>query len=314
MNRSLATAGIALLPCSAVLAQGDAPPSALQCGRNASLVTVTAGDQPVMTYRHGDAPFKPYVKTLHTPSGVQILRDSPSDHVHHRGLMYAVEINGADFWGETKRSGKQVPASEVEAAAAPGRGVRIVHRLSWISAGSDKPVAVEERLIEAHGTVHGATLLTWRLSLKPADGQETIAIQGSHYQGLGLRFVQSMDGSEKFRHASGDASAVVRGSERVTPSAWTAYTAPASGHPVTVAIFDHPKNVRHPAGMFTMHKPFSYLSATPNVWKTRLDLNRGETLVLRYGVGVWDGDAVSDTIERVYQAWLKLSDAGAAKP
>ena len=31
---------------------------------------------------------------------------------------------------------------------------------------------------------------------------------------------------------------------------------------MTVAMFDHPTNVRHPANWFTMTEPFAYLCAT----------------------------------------------------
>ena len=77
---------------------------------------------------------------------------------------------------------------------------------------------------------------------------------------------------------------------------------------VTVAMFDHPTNPRSPAGMFTMLKPFAYISATPNVWKEPLVIKAGQTVTLRYGVALWDGRIDKPTIERTYQQWLKLSD------
>ncbi len=275
--------------------------------RDDALVTVTLDGKPVLTYRHGDAPFKPYVKTLCTPGGVQILRDSPHDHVHHRGLMFALAVDGMDFWSEAGTSGKQVPAAAAGTTAIPGGGVRIDQRLNWIPAGSDKPTAVEDRSVAVHGVVQGATLLTWRTTIRPAPGVDGVSLSGSHYQGLGMRFVTSMDGADTFLHASGAVGPLVRGTEHVTPSAWSACTAPADGKPVTAALLDHPKNPRAPAGMFTMYKPFSYLAATPNVWKQPLVLKAGETLDLRYGVAVLDGETGRERLASIHQAWIGLA-------
>ena len=71
------------------------------------------------------------------------------------------------------------------------------------------------------------------------------------------------------------------------------------GKPVTVAIFDHPKNLRHPAKMFTMSTPFAYLSATCNVWKEPITIKAGKPLDLRYGVAVWDGEVEKTAVARV---------------
>ena len=76
---------------------------------------------------------------------------------------------------------------------------------------------------------------------------------------------------------------------------------------VTVAVFDHPKNVRHPATMFTMPAGFAYISATLNLMEEPLTIEAGKPLLLRYGVAVWDGEAEPAEVERVYARWAKLA-------
>ncbi|MBI4579868.1 MAG: PmoA family protein, partial [Planctomycetes bacterium] len=73
-------------------------------------VTVKIGTDAVMVYRHGDA-IKPYVEQLLTPSGVNVLRDSPSDHKHHHGIMFAVAVDGVNFWEEREPFGRQISRS-----------------------------------------------------------------------------------------------------------------------------------------------------------------------------------------------------------
>ena len=104
----------------------------------------------------------------------------------------------------------------------------------------------------------GATLVDWRCRLQTPPGKHSMVLGGDHFFGLGIRFLAAMDEGGRFStpHQRGEMCA---GDERLTPAKWCAYTAKADSTPVTVAIFDHPDNLRHPAKMFTMSKPFAYL-------------------------------------------------------
>jgi hypothetical protein len=288
-----------------------AEPPAWTIQKDKSLVTVSWGPQPVLQYRHGDAPFKPYIKELFTPGGVQILRDSPADHVHHRGVMYGIFVNGVDYWSETPQCGRQL-SQQFDTAAVPGDGgrhdCRLSQRLEWRPPSAPQPQLVERRTLVLHRAADvRATLLTWHTELQPGEGAGTLKLTGNHYDGLGLRFVQSMDQVGQFQYASDTPGPIVRGTERVTPAKWAAYTAPADGKTVTVAIFDGPQNPRSPAGLFTMLQPFSYLSATPNIWKEPLELAPGKSLGWSYGVAVWDGEISRDQIDALYQRWSSFA-------
>ena len=63
-------------------------------------IQFTDGSRPLAEYRFGDVNYKPYIEKLCTPSGRNVLRDSPHDHVHHHSLMMAFSIDGCDFWSE----------------------------------------------------------------------------------------------------------------------------------------------------------------------------------------------------------------------
>jgi hypothetical protein len=273
-------------------------------------ITVTDGKQPVLRYRFGDAPFKPYIKTLYSPAGVQVLRDSPHDHIHHRGAMFALFVDGVDFWTERPASGKQQSVEIVGLSSAVKENLAQANwteKLRWIAPEAKRPLVVETRAIEVfRGESIGATLVDWRSLLAAGPGREVITITGTHYDGLGLRFIESMDDTGEFLYAAGEPGPVVRGAERVTRSRWAAYTAPADGKGVTVALFAHPSNPRAPAGMFTMPRHFAYLSATPNVWKNPMEVKQGEPVALHYAIALWDGKTPREAIESLYQQWLKL--------
>lgn len=247
---------------------------------------IRIGNKPALEYRYRDVPFKPYVAQLYSPNGVPVLRDNVADHLHHHGLMFALAAGSVDFWAETPKCGRQVGRS------FEMRDTGFTQQLDWTTSNS-KVLLNEERSVQIHsGPV---TLLTWRSRLQ---AKEEIQLTGNHYFGLGMRFLASMDKIGTFINSANATGDVVRGTERLTDANWCAYTAQG----VTVALFDHPGNLRHPARMFTMNAPFAYQSATLNLWKEPFLLKK--TLDLRYGVAVWDGQPGRDEIEKLYQHWL----------
>jgi hypothetical protein len=272
-------------------------------------ILVKSGERQILEYRCRESPNKPYVRQLFTPGGVQVLRDSPSDHKHHHALMFAVEADKIDFWGEQPNAGieKSLAVESLKSNVRAGIGrAGFLQRLNWIDPQTGKPLLQEVRRIETFAAPElEAALLSWHTALEPAAGKGTVTLDGHHYYGLGMRFVTSMDEEGEFLYSDKKDSESVRGSEKLTPARWCAYRSKAEGKPVTVAMFDSPKNPRHPNKFFTM-RPFAYMSATLNLWKEPMTLKAGEPLDLTYGVAVWDGHVEPAEIEKTYQWWLKL--------
>lgn len=272
----------------------------------AQAVSVTLDGKPVLEYRFGNVPFKPYVEKLYTPAGINILRDAPHDHLHHHALMFAIGVEGVGYWAETPKDGKEVHR-EFLTAAKPQTVV--AERLDWVDPAG-KTVLHETREITLPAAPEGVTLLTWQSTISLPEGAGPTKLTGSHYYGLGMRFLESMDKGGVFQNAAGVEGELVRGDERLSRAPWAAYTAEADGKPVTVAMFDDPKNVRYPAWWFTMQTAFAYLSATMNLHREPLEMQPGKPLPLRYGVAVWDGRQDKETIEKTYQNWLQLMKNG----
>lgn len=277
-------------------------------------VSINAGSQLLLRYPYRNVPFKPYVQQLFSPSGINILRDAPADHLHHHALMFAVKVNGVNFWEETPTAGKQLHKSftnvktDTKTDAENDKRLEIrqagfTEHIDWTNTNKEL-LLKEHRTIDVYrGTNLGATLLTWQSKFELPEGTESTTITGSHYHGLGIRFIKSMDSAGRHLNPDGKPGIVFRGDEKLLRSTWCAYTANADGKPVTVAIFDHPQNPRHPATFFTMTKPFAYLSATLNLHKEPLKVESGKPLVLRYAVAVWDGKVENDRIDKLYRLW-----------
>ena len=250
----------------------------------------------VARYLHGGTQFKPYIDELQTPSGKNILRDAPEDHLHHHGLMYAIKVDGQNFWEENDpHAGRQVT-------------VRIQHSGNFLESEIDwntsesKTLLKETRKISVNRT-NDVTLLDWQSTLKTANDAE---LDGGHYHGLGMRFVHEMDKDGRFFNDTNKHDGeIVRGDERLTRCRWMAYTTKLAGQPVTVAVFDHPSNPV-PMTVFTMgdaSDAFVYLSATMNLHRESINLKAGEEFAVRYQVAVWDGEQSHETIDRVCKVW-----------
>ena len=307
MNTRLPRSVLLLLVVAPVARAGP-----LICGEAKDLLTVRRGERTVLVYQKTPNKFKAYVKELYTPAGVQVLLDSPHDHIHHHALMYAVKAETTDFWteGNAKVSGTQRPRKAATRCtiAKDGNQATVEQTLDWVSAAGEV-VLTEHRRVAVHGdAAPGATLLTWQTRLSVAKGARA-RLWGAHYNGLGMRFVRSMDKGGRFYNPTGKAGVVVRGDEHNLLAPWCAYTAAADGKPVTVAMFAHPKNFRGQTMWFTMTGPFSYLAATLDLHRRRHVLRADRPIDVVYGVAVWDGRIDAAAVEKLYRQWLTTAPA-----
>lgn len=285
-----------------------AKPLAIQ--RSDTEVNVKHGDQLLVCYRYGRVPKKPYVAQLTSPSGAKVLRDAPVDHLHHHGLMFAWTVDGVNFWEESPTGGVQVHRGwknlRVEGGGRRGRAV-LQEELAWNTPDGESLVEETRTLIVRAPVPGRPRLLTWHAEFTAGrDAPATLTIGGTEYHGLGVRFVKAMDTRGlHFNSAGGEEVAGTNGK----PAKWSAYTAEvAPARSVTVAVFNHPANPRHPSEFFTMGEtpPFAYLSNTLGVGTEPLRLRRGEKMSVCFGVAVFDGSVDSQGVNACYRAWLQL--------
>ena len=181
------------------------------------------GKKPVVEYRFTDVAFKPYVKTFTTPGGLNVLRDSPADHVHHHALMFAVKVDGVNFWEEfpDRKPGKQVHARFLsEATASQADGVCSFdigsEQIDW-KAADGRTLLEETRQVRVQrpSDAKDGSVLTWTTRLAVPEGRDKAVLTGSHYHGLGVRFPKSMDRVGTHFNAAGRKGSGVPGKRKV---------------------------------------------------------------------------------------------------
>ena len=261
-------------------------------------LAVFAGEKPVLEYRYDNRPPKPYVHPLYLPNGDPVTLDSPPDHVHHRGLMLAWSaLDGIDFWGEANPAPHGRIVHRRFERIRRGDPVEITALNHWIAEG--KLHLVERRTLRIGSPRPEGIWLDW-ISELTAPAKALLSAGEHPYNGLGIRFVHSMD-LGRVLNASGTTEIDKANGE---PARWCTYYGPLAraGETGGVAFFDHPSNPRHPTPFFVMNTPFGYLSAAPT-FRAPFEMAPGGKLRFHWGVLSYTGQPAPAALDRLFQNW-----------
>ncbi len=251
------------------------------------------GTNKVLVYAFDPVKFKPYVKELWTLSGYNVLRDAPSDHLHHHGLMYAIRVNGLNFWEETPGNGVQKtvqswpPQLVLSADGKPqARLTQVLHWLkpddAFLPDTSAAALLIEHRTLTVTIDAQAKEVsLQWQAEFEVGGRTNQVRLTGSNYNGLGLRFRAALD-SLALHNVGGKIVNVSNSRQDLTQAPWAAITFDQADNPVTLAIAGDHSNRRSDPVFFSMKTPFAYLSATQGLDREPLVYERGEKFTLRY--------------------------------
>ncbi len=284
-------------------------------------LAINYGGKRVLAYAFAKNQFKPYVRELYAPNGLNVVRDAPADHLHHHGLMYAIRVNGTNFWEEVNRPGHEVSVKLLSHGTGKTAGglpqARFSQLLHWVAhtnaeladtAGS--ALLIETRTLAV--TINPAAnelALDWSGDFVIGPAAERARLHGSSYNGLGLRLPKEFDLAARHQN-SGNVPYSPNHSGDVTAARWSAVTGTADGKEATVTLFAWPPNAGE-ARFFTMVKPFAYLAVTQNLDKQPLDYARGDKFNIRYLVTVHSGAVTPENLNQRHARWL--NDAGQTK-
>jgi hypothetical protein len=235
-------------------------PNSLQSGvavkQNGANVDFLINDKLFTRYDTTTGPTKPYFYPLFAPGDKQIVRHWPvekiegqvgtTDHPHHRGLWFTHgKVNGTDFWLENDKAGKTIHSGYGALRSGAVYGL-MQATTNWVKPDGTK-IAEDARETRVYNLQSG-TLMDFSITLKPVGAP---LVLGDTKEGtLALRLADSMRAAvEKGKTAEGhilnsqgDQDAKTWGKS----AAWVDYYGPVNGEVVGVAIFDDPKNPRHP--------------------------------------------------------------------
>jgi hypothetical protein len=229
--------------------------------------------------------------------------------------MYAIAVNGTNFWEEATDPGVQKPVAppSVEARSESGAPPSVIIRqpIHWIARAhrglaDTGPVALleEERTLTL--TVDhrsGEVAVRWQGAFTAGQGAPSVTLTGSVYFGLGMRLSRPFDGTAERLNSAATPYTAPNGGNEATAAFWTAMTQKVGERDVTVAMFDQPANAGRSV-FFSMLNGFAYVSGTQELDKVPLQYNRGEKFALDYLVTVRDRKSTTAELEKRFGDWL----------
>lgn len=276
-------------------------------------VSISYQDRPVLIYAHSARQFKPYIKALFDLSGYNVLLDAPSDHLHHHGIMYAVMVNGINYWQEREDTGFQRSLRiEEQRTGLDDRGlpyasfVNVIEWLDLTGRGTDeggKPILHERRTITV--TVNentGEVATQWSADFLVGARVKSVVLTGDPYNGLGLRLSRDFDSRVVHRNAEKELNPR-QGDPNISQARWSAASVTLPTHDSTVAVFGDPANRLGDPVYFLMYEPFAYISATQALDKSALEYESGSHYRLNYLITIYPEMKSSEFLRLRGEEW-----------
>lgn len=272
------------------------------------------GGRPLLVYAFATNQFKPYVRELYTLRGQNVLLDAPPDHLHHHGLMYAIRVNGVNFWEENDAPGVQkhvrILAHRVHRQPGEPPRAEFTQLIHWLApadrpgarptSGEPKPLLIEERTLTLSvNEPAGEVALEWEASFTV--GEQPVTLHGQNYNGLGLRPVRSFNGAAVFQNSERAPYPPPKQHASI-PARWTSMTGRVGEREITLALMASAANPGE-SRFFTMLEPFAYLSATQGLDREPLEYDPGKRYRLAYLLLLWSEAKSPDVVQSRYAAW-----------
>jgi hypothetical protein len=313
-----------LIGCLA-LATGCASDKSSCCANDtATGVKITQGANTVRVEINGglfteyyfqDVP-RPYFYPVIGPDDLPMTRNWPMknpeneehDHPHHRSLWYGHgAVNGIDFWSETNGTGKIIHDGFTEIKSGAKVGV-IKSRDKWV-APDGHVVCTDDRTFRVYNHP-GGRLFDFEITLHASKGEVTF---GDTKEGsMAMRLAETMRLKGKVGSGHIVNSEGVRDGDTWGKHAdWCDYYGPVNGKIVGVAIFDNPKNPRHPT---TWHvRDYGLFAVNPFGWHDfekkpagagDFTIPAGQSATFRYRFFLHEGNEQQAKVAEMYQEYV----------
>jgi len=285
--------------------------------RGAGTLRVMLGGEPFTEYLlEGNQ--KPILYPVYGPGGVAMVRNFPMkkakgeafDHPHHRSLWFAHgDVNGVSFWHEGEGCGKTVHDTLLEVSSGEEGVIKTFNK--WV--GPDGRVhCTDIRTVTFHLLNDGSRAIDYEITLYASEGKVTF---GDTKEGtMAIRTHPNLRLANDPEHGVTTANGKALNSSGFRNhdlwgkrAAWVDYWGAIDGTTLGIAIFDHPKNPRHPtwwhardygliaANAFGVHDFSKKPKGTGN-----MVLAAGDSVAFRYRFIFHEGDAETAKIAEAY--------------
>jgi hypothetical protein len=323
---------LVLILSPSFLAPADLP---VKFQQHPDSIEVLIGGNPFTTYYFGPQSPKPYLHPLRTAMGTVVTRGFPMrtdlpgesrDHPHHRAMFFAHgDINGIDFWGEGQASmqqqtakGKFFPTSE----ELP-KGRTVFRQLDEVSGGADSgALRATFDLVGPDGKAIGSETQQYTFRGDASTRVIDCAFTLTANQGIPLKLGDTKEGTFAIRvvkelekphvkmlNSEGKVGEAEIWGKRAD---WVDYSGVVAGEELGIAIFDNPRNIKHPTywhardyGLFAVN-PFGEHDFYHDPKRDgSVTIPTGGSLTLRYRVLIHHGNAQTAHVAEAYRAYTE---------
>ncbi len=276
------------------------------------------GDDQLLLYSFAKDQFKPYVKELRGLNRQNILRDAPPDHLHHHGLMFAIRVNGTNFWEETGEPGIQRHEQLLDLRSGRDANGKpqasfseIIHWICFRDKArtdtADVALLMERRTLTlAIDPASQELMLRWASRFMVGPAIPKVVLTGSAYNGLGLRLPIEFDKTALFKNSENGVGPLGTKWD-VAPARWTSFAGKIDGKPTTVVLFGERKpQAWGVQQFFSMREPFAYISVTKGLDVKPVEFKTGDRFAFEYSLAIYPEIKTAEFIEKRFQTPERL--------
>jgi hypothetical protein len=269
---------------------------------------------------------KPILYPIYGPHEIAMTRNYPMqevvgeahDHPHQKSMWFTHGwVNGVDFWSEGKGRGAIVQDRLIRTCSGQGQGqIKTANR--WLDA-QGKVVCTDTRRLTFSALEGGARAIDWRVTIHASAGKVVFGDTKEGMMGIRtnpkLRLKNSPDHGVTSAVGHSVNSEGQKGNKAWgRPANWVDYWAKIDNHTVGVAIFDHPKNPRHPTRWHA--RDYGLIAANPFGLHHFADqpegtgdmtIPAGQSVTFRYRFLFHDGDSVQADIPARYRQYVETT-------
>jgi len=325
MDSPLRLTCVILLPLMLLRPASLVSAATVELRREGDRIDVVVGGRAFTTYYFGPNNAKPYLFPLRSAQGTIVTRGFPMvsdiagedrDEPHQRAMYFAHgDIDGFDFWGEA-----EFPRWSSHSAATFGRTTFIALDETRVVADSGT-IKATFNLVAPDGKVIATETQAYTFSgderVRIIDCEFTIhASHGPVHVGdtkegtFAIRLVKALE--PPTGHMVNSNGAIGEKEIWGRRANWVDYYGNVAGEGVGIAIFDDPRNLRHPT--YWHARQYGLLSANPFGLKEFLHdrhqdgsyaIAPGESLTLRYRVFIHHGDVREAGVADAYRQYVE---------
>ena len=256
---------------------------------------------------------KPVAYPIFAPGQIRMTRSYPvdeaapgeaKDHIHHRSLWFTHgDVNGISFWHEKPNSGKIVHG---ELVGVDTDTSSVTTKNKWID--SKGKIHRTDTTTLTFGSIPGGRTIDWTTTIHATHGDVKLGDTKEGTMGIRTHPALRLDKGAKGVNSEGVTDREMWGKN----AAWLHYSGKVDGKPAGIAIFDHPKNLRHPT---TWHARYYGLVAANPFGLSKFQkkprgagdllLKSGESQTFRYRFVFHGGELDASQVSDLYKAYVK---------